>query len=75
MKDPQRFGFYLEKEDLYPPNNAYKIVTVDGPVANWGDFAREHGTTYRLLKVYNPWLLDSKLTNKAGKVYEIKVPK
>jgi membrane-bound lytic murein transglycosylase D len=75
MKDPARFGFYLEPGDLYRPLDDYKTVTVDGPVANWGDFAQEHGTTYRMLKVYNPWLLDSKLTNKARKAYEIKVPK
>jgi hypothetical protein len=28
-----------------------------------------------MLKVYNPWLVDSKLTNKAGKVYEVKIAK
>jgi membrane-bound lytic murein transglycosylase D len=75
MKDPQRFGFYLETEDLYPAVDAYKTVTIDGPVANWGDFALEHGTSYRMLKVYNPWLLDSKLVNKAEKTYEIRLPK
>ncbi|MCB0571876.1 MAG: transglycosylase SLT domain-containing protein [Phaeodactylibacter sp.] len=75
MGHPNDFGFYIEKEDRYPPLEDYKTVTVDGPVANWGDFAVEHGTSYRMLKVYNPWLVDSKLTNRSGKTYEIRLPK
>ncbi|MCB0637953.1 MAG: lytic transglycosylase domain-containing protein [Lewinella sp.] len=75
MEDPRAFGFYLDQEDYYAPLNDYRTVEVSGPVENWGDFAREHGTTYRMLKVYNPWLLDSKLTNRSGKTYEIRVPR
>lgn len=74
LKNPKKFGFYLEPEDVYQPLNDYQIKEVTGPVANWGDFARENGTTYRMIKVYNPWLLDSKLTNRNGKTYEIRVP-
>ena len=55
--------------------NNYKTVEVKGAVANWGDFAVQHGTSYRMLKLYNPWLIDSKLTNKAGKTYLIRLPK
>lgn len=75
MKRPHDFGFYIEKEDRYPPLDDYKTVIVDGPVGNWGDFAREHGTSYRMLKVYNPWLTEAKLTNRSGKTYEIRLPK
>jgi hypothetical protein len=74
LKNPEKFGFYLEPEEAYQPLNDYQIVEVKGPVPNWGDFAREHGTTYRMIKVYNPWLLDSNLTNRSGKTYEIRVP-
>lgn len=74
LKAPEKFGFYLDPEDVYQPLNDYQIVEVNGPVANWGDFAREHSTTYRMVKVYNPWLLDSHLTNRNKKTYEIRVP-
>jgi hypothetical protein len=51
------------------------IVEVKGPVPSWGDFAVQNGTNYRMLKLYNPWLIDSKLTNKEGKAYQIRLPK
>ncbi len=75
MSNPDDFGFYIGKEDRYPPLDDYKTVEVSGPVANWGDFAREHGTSYRMLKVFNPWLISSKLTNHNKKTYEIRLPK
>ena len=75
LSRPQDFGFYLDNEERYPPLEDYRIVTVDSTIESLGDFAREQGTTYRMLKVYNPWLLDSKLPNRSGKAYEIKVPK
>jgi hypothetical protein len=74
LSDPASFGFYVELDQLYKPLDNYTLVTVDKSVANWGDFAIEHGTTYRLLKVYNPWLTSGSLTNSKGKKYEIKVP-
>ena len=75
MEHPELYEYIVEKEHLYPTQDDFKIVEVSGAVANWGDFAREHGTHYRMLKLYNPWLIDNKLTNKAGKTYKIKIPK
>ena len=74
MTHPNDFGFYIDDRDKYAAMPPHKIVKVFGPVANWGDFAIKNGTTYRMLKVYNPWLVSSSLTNKAGKTYEIKIP-
>jgi hypothetical protein len=75
MENAGEYEYQIEKDHLYPPISEYKTVEVSGPVANWGDFARQHGTNYRMLKLYNPWLIDSKLTNKAGKTYKIRLPK
>ncbi|MEY3194759.1 MAG: hypothetical protein RIQ78_856 [Bacteroidota bacterium] len=74
MEHPTDFDYEIEKEHLYPPITGYKTVEVKGAVASWGDFARENGTHYRMLKLYNPWLIDSKLTNKDGKTYLIRIP-
>ncbi|HMQ47676.1 MAG TPA: transglycosylase SLT domain-containing protein [Saprospiraceae bacterium] len=75
MSRPHDFGFYIDQSDYYQPLPDSKTIDVSSSIANWGDFAREHGTTYRMLKIYNPWLIDDQLTNKSGRTYEIKVPK
>ena len=75
MENPEAYEYTIKKEHLYEPMTNYKKVQISGPVASWADFAAEHGTSYRMLKVYNPWLVDSKLTNKAGKTYEVLLPK
>ena len=75
MASPRDFGFYIDKDELYQPLNNYTTETIDGPVENWGDFAKEKGTTYRMLKVYNPWLRSHKLTNSKAKTYEVQVPR
>lgn len=75
MENPEDYEYAIEKDHLYEPIKNYRTVQVSGPVESWGDFAVQNGTSYRMLKLYNPWLVDSKLTNKAGKTYEIRLPK
>jgi hypothetical protein len=72
--NPERFGFYLDNDEGYEPMTDFSIIEVDGPIPNLGDFALKNGISYRTLKVYNPWLRSSKLTNAARKTYEIKIP-
>jgi len=74
MQHPELYEYAIEDDHLYAPLNQYKTVEVSGPVPSWGDFAVQHNTSYRMLKLYNPWLVDSKLTNKAGKKYLIRLP-
>jgi hypothetical protein len=75
MKDPKKYGFSLDEDNLYAPINNYSIVEVNGKVDNWGDFAIKYGTNYRMLKVYNPWIINHFLTNPTGKTYQVKIPK
>ena len=73
IENPPAYGFQVEAHEMYPPFS-YRTVDVSGPVANWGDFAHKHGTSYRILKIYNPWLRSSKLTNSAKRTYQVKLP-
>lgn len=76
FEDPASFGFYVREKDKYPMEPKPKeIVSVSGPIENLVDFAEEHGIRYATLKGANLWLRDSKLTNKAGKTYEIVIPR
>lgn len=71
--NPEDYGYFLEKGDYYKPYRVSKTVKVKGAVENWGDFAKEHGMTYRELKLLNPWLRSAALPNKKGKEYEIAI--
>lgn len=73
FENPAAFGYRLSPLDLYPPMPKLSSVTVSGSV-NWVDFALEHGTTYAALRDANPWIRDTKLTNKAGKTYKVLIP-
>ena len=76
FEDPASFGFYVREKDKYPVEPKPKeTVSVSGPIENLVDFAEEHGIRYATLKGANLWLRDSKLTNKAGKAYEIVIPR
>jgi peptidoglycan lytic transglycosylase D len=73
MTSPNDFGFYIEDNELYKPLE-YRTVEVIESVPNWGAFAEEQGISYRMLKVYNPWLISGDLTCSGKKVYEVRVP-
>ena len=76
FEDPTSFGFYVREKDKYPVEPKPKeTVSVSGPIENLVDFAEEHGIRFATLKGANLWLRDSKLTNKAGKTYEIVIPR
>lgn len=75
LSSPESFGFYLREDQLYPPLDDYRVIEVNSPVENWGDFAVGHGTNYRMLKIYNPWLRTGKLNNRSGKTYQVQLPK
>ncbi len=72
-QNPEHFGFYPEKEKLYPPL-AYTLMPINQSIDNWAEFCQEHEISYKLLKMYNPWLRSNKLTVRRGKEYIIKMP-
>jgi hypothetical protein len=74
MQTPGNFGYEIDATDHYPALDRYKTVTVDKSITNLGDFAKENGTNYRMLKVYNPWLISGSLTVSKGNRYEVKIP-
>ncbi len=73
MENPRGYGFTLTADQLYQPLE-YDIVEVNTPVESWTAWAQEHGVTYRDLREANPWIRANYLTNKSGKVYQVKVP-
>jgi len=74
LENPEQYGIYVSKNLEYQPFR-YKTVVVDKSIDSWADFAIEHDITYKLLKIFNPWLRSNSLKIKKGEVYEIKIPK
>lgn len=73
MENPEDYNFYVSEEEKYPIIKT-REVEISGPVKNFADFAIEQGINYKLLKDFNPWLRDDKLTNATGKKFKVKIP-
>ena len=73
LSHPKDFGLVLESSEEYRPLKS-KTVVVDKTIDNLTEFAKANGSSYKMLKIYNPWLRAHKLTVKNGKKYEIAFP-
>ncbi|MEX0965979.1 MAG: transglycosylase SLT domain-containing protein [Bacteroidia bacterium] len=73
MENPQNYGFHFRENHLYPRIKTESVI-VDSAVDNWVAFAKDHGITYKALKYFNPWVRNTKLSNRAGKTYYVDIP-
>ena len=73
IENPKKYGFQFRSEDLYENIPTYEVM-VDTSINSWADFSKDYGINYKILKLHNPWLRESYLTNKLKKKYYIKLP-
>jgi hypothetical protein len=73
MQNPQKFGFDVSLDELYV-NLPSKVISVDSSITDLASFAKSQGINYKILKIHNPWLRDTKLLNASKKRYEIVIP-
>ena len=73
FENPTDYGIFLREKDFYPPISV-KTLKVDKSIKDLVAFASEQGISYKVLKLFNPWLRDSKLKVRRGKVYTISIP-
>ena len=73
IENPKKYGFQFRTEDLYENIPTYEVM-VDTSINSWADFSKEYGINYKILKLHNPWLRESYLTNKLKKKYYIEIP-
>ena len=74
LKNPQMFGYKIQKKDFYSQVRFYK-VKVDTKVEDWATFAKSYGYTFAQLKEINMWIRSRGLENKKKKTYDIYFPK
>jgi hypothetical protein len=73
MEHPQQYGFYLNRDQLYPPIET-KDTLISGKVTNWVDLADSLRIPYYDLKAFNTWIRSDSLINPAGKTYKVLYP-
>jgi len=73
MQNPEKYNFDIDEGDKYTVIKT-RDVEISGPVSSFADFAISQGINYKLLKEFNPWLRDDKLTNSKSKTYTVKIP-
>lgn len=73
LENPEKYNFVIGENEKYPVIKT-RDIEINGPVNDFADFALKNGINYKLLKDFNPWLRDDKLTNAARKKYTVKIP-
>lgn len=74
FENPEQYGFFFNTNDLYPLFETHD-VKVDSTINNIANFAEQFNTSYKIIKLLNPWLREIYLPNNGKKTYIIKVPK
>lgn len=73
FEHPSRYGFDIPSKELYN-RPTFRELTVDSSIPNLADWAIKHGSSYKDLKIHNPWLRSTKLNVSKGKTYTILLP-
>ncbi|NLT50634.1 MAG: lytic transglycosylase domain-containing protein [Ignavibacteria bacterium] len=73
MSNPAKYGFGVNPEEFYQPIPT-KEVQVTSSIPDLISYAETLGVNYKILKMLNPWLRDSKLTLSKKDWYTVKIP-
>ena len=73
VEHPSRYGFRIDPTHLYQPE-PLRYVEVNSTVTSLVSFSLDQGANYKLLKRFNPWLREERLTVRKGKSYRIALP-
>ena len=73
MTNADKYGYVFGKDELYQPVKT-KTVAVNANIDDLQKWALEQGINYKLLKLYNPWLIDTSLIVQPNKTYNIQIP-
>jgi len=73
MQNPQKYGFDIPENDLYPQYET-RTINISSSVKDFAEFAEKFQINYKVLKQFNPWLRTNYLRNNRNKTYIIKLP-
>lgn len=73
LSNADSLGFTLPASGFYPALKT-RPVPVTQSIPNLAIFARENGSTYKTLKMLNPWLREKSLVVRPGRTYTVLFP-
>ena len=73
LENAKELGFNVDDEEKYQPV-ATKAVPVTSTIPDLAQFAIDNGTSYKILRLLNPWLKGKSLTISKGRSYIIQLP-
>lgn len=73
LENAGAMGFEVPHGEKYAPVPA-RQVTVNSTIPDLAAFARQQGTTYKMLRVMNPWLRGRSLPVGGGRSYTLQLP-
>jgi hypothetical protein len=73
MESPQDFGYDLPSEALYQPYET-RSVLIHETIEDLASWAIDQGTTFKIVKLLNPWLKGRSLPVTRTESYEILLP-
>jgi len=74
FENKEEYGFYIREQDLYKKIET-ETVSLSEKNVDLFDYSDSLGINYKILKQFNPWIRNKKLTNKSEKTYTIIIPK
>lgn len=73
MESPVLYGFNIADADRYQPIKSKK-VTVTTTISDLAQWAKAQGSSYKMIRLANPWIKGKTVPNRSGKTYHIEVP-
>jgi len=72
FEHPENSGLEIVKEELYDPY-VYRYDTIRSST-EWVEYAKKQGTSYKTLRIYNPWIQDDDIRVGRNEKYVVSLP-
>jgi membrane-bound lytic murein transglycosylase D len=73
LENAEMLGYKISDAEKYNEVPC-RTITVSSSIPDLAKFAIDNGTTYKMIRVMNPWIRGSSLAVKKGSSYQIKLP-
>jgi membrane-bound lytic murein transglycosylase D len=73
LQNAEELGFNLSDEDKYE-QVPFRTIAVDSSIKDLTQFAINNGTSYKMIRLMNPWIRGKSLTVSNGNFYQVKLP-